>query len=1183
MVLAAVMLAALMSVSCENEKYALTEENLDPEVQVFSEGLTLPLGSLDKLMLKDLLSQVEGMDENEFLGVIDGGTYALNMSDSYDFSESLNGLLEGLEIAPIQYAEDIEFSLESVDVSSVKIDETTFPADGPYEVNLSEMIGKPELPTIDPLEENASVAMGVADCAPKDEDLALPVESLEKSSSIISVSDAYEAPGGLLNDTPIPLDGLQEFLTINDEFTAEHSVDLELSLPEGVGRFNSDDITLDPNAQITISVELVDPFLHSGSITPDIDMNIGNLLKLRNIPDGIINMGSDFALNESNGYSASKSYPIDGIVINENGWSAAAPYKYTSSADVVIGGSIQIADLKTTTNLLNSHRETGMKVVVSFENFSIADVKLTIDPITVEPELDPITVEIPETEIPEQIEKIEYVSFSENSAIDIEIKPSDLSSLPDLDLTIDEFVIDFPQGMVVEGTNADNQIVVSKADVKNGYTNTIKVKRFDLPALVDNKLSYKEEITVKAVALAEGSINTSMIPKEDITFDITVKGNLEIADYCATIAKVEHTLETIEENISFDLPDDVKDMEHIIVYPECTDPSEEPAITMDFRFPENTTLEFAPIDVANTDGVKGLKVTLPSMVEFKQLPAEYNYDAATHSINFLDNIPEKVVLPIEKLVIVPETDEAGKLVATSRFKVEGGLMIKSCELTKADIDALTDPANVISVQARIPAMEPSTIGIDTYSTSISQEISMDFDLGDQLPEELKAIGLVELKDVYLDFNLDATKLPDLNDINLDMNLTVTLPEMIVINDARVDKQTGELKIKETLDPATKTITIAPVKIDALNLEGYDLSEGISGLINLEGVLEISDATLDVDEWVGKNHELGIRTSIKSESENGEEMILIDKVQAKVDYQIDPVAQSIDLSALAEISNQENLTMNMDLSRFHIAFELSTNLSVPLSLDLGIVPFYGEEAGEPLSADINIKAAESVENVSVLKFWISNTDSGMPAGYEFIELDLLSLLEGTLPDKLDLNIAGGTDAESYTSIGLSDELLLKADYMFALPLEPGENFEVVYRDTIPDLPEVVSQIMSYGSVSLRGKFENSLPLALDLSFNLLDAEGKAIELVEGAGKQVLPSRNLDGTASTCDLNLTLGKKKGVDASTVSSLEIIVTANSGNASGQALRETDYVTGNILIAIPDGISLNLKDLGVFDSDKE
>ncbi len=1153
-------------VSCVNEKYALTEENIDTQVQVFSEGLMLPLGNLDTLKMKTLLSQVEGMEENEFLLPDADGAYALSMKGDYNFSEQLNDLLDNLEIQPFKYDEKVEFTLESVDVSSVRIEAMDFP-ENPYEVVLSEVIGDLELPTIAPIGKSFNVSVGVSDKAPEADALELPSPDLSKSATVISVSDEYQLPDAALTDDPISLDVLGKYLNIEEEFSSSHEFDMDFTLPEGLGAFQSEDITLDDNARVVVSVELVNPFLHSGSITPDVKLDVSDLLVLEGADNSVVNFGDRLVLNEQNHYKAEASWDIESLVLNGK-WDASSGHnEYSSTVKVTVDGTVILDKLKTTTRLLAQTRQTDLKVSIRFEDFAIEDVNFTLeDPIVIEPEIDPIVVKM-ETELPEQIKAVPYVTFGDQSAVSVSIKPSGLENFTDLDLMIDNMVIRFPEGMEVEGTAADNTITVNASDISNGFQKTFKVKKFNIPAPdADHNLKYEGAIAVDVDASASGSATyRALANSEDISFAIDVNANLDIADYNAVIADVTYDFEKIEEYFSFDLPDDVKDMKQIIVYPECTDPAEEPAITMNFDLPEVDAIALT----AAAD--KPVRIIFPDMIVFEEdALASYNYDKSANSITLTGKIPSQIILPIEKLVINPMKNAEDRLVAEGHLVVEGSIAVAECSIVKDDIEKLKE--SVISIQAHLPAMEPSTVGLDSYTTDINEEIAIDFDLGTDLPEELLELGRIDLKDVYLDLTLDAAALPDLDDIDLELRFDVRIPDMIVINDERVDKETGLLHLTEVLDPETKKITVAPVRIDALDLTGHDLAEGISDNISLSGSLEIKDATLSVDDWIGKNHEILISAEMSS-ADSGE--ILVETVQAKVDYQIDPVSQDIDLSALGALTEQDNLAVNLDLNRFHIAFELSTNLSVPLGLDLEIIPYYGEEAGEPLSASIDIEAVETVAEVSVLKFWISDKDADMPAGYEFVELDLLSLLNGQIPDRLELNIAGGTDAEQYTSIGLADEMVLKADYELALPLEPGENFEIVYTQEIPDIPAVVSQILSYGNLALKGEFENSLPFQLELSFELQDSEGRIIELAEGSGKQTIPSRNLDGSPAEFDLNLSLIKKPGVDVSDISSMNIVVTANSGDAVGQPINENDYVVGNVIVVVPDGITMDLNEL--------
>lgn len=1158
-------------VSCVNEKYALTEENIDTQVQIFSEGLLLPLGNLDTLKMKTLLSQVEGVEDNEFLKTDPSGAYALSMSGNYDFSDQLNGLLDDFEIQGFKYDEKIGFSLESVDVSSVRIDAMDFPEE-PYEVVLSEVIGNLELPSIEPIDESFSVSAGISDKAPSAESLALPSPDLSETATIITVSDAYQVPDAVLDDTPVPLDGLKDYLSIEDEFAFDHQFDMDFTLPDGVGAFSGKDVTLDDNARVVVSVELVDPFLYSGSITPDLTLDVSDFVMLRD-EDGSVSLGEEAVLNEHNNYRTEVSWYVDALVLNGT-WDASSGHnEYSSKVNVYVGGNLLFTDLTTTTNLLDKNRKAEIKVDIRFEDFTIEDIDLTLeDPVKISPETDPMVVKM-ETELPEQIRSVPYVSFSDQSAVNISILPSGLENFTGIDLMIDDMVIRFPDGMEVEGTDASNTVTIKDTDMTGGFQKTFKVKRFNIPAPdAGHKLKYEGEIVVDVEASASGSATyRALADAKDVSFEINVCSNLEIADYSAVVGDVKYEFERIEEDFSFELPDDVK--EQIVVYPECTDPSEEPAVIMDFILPETDAIELT----SSVDDP--VRIMFPEMIVFDEPAlAAYDYDKSLNSITFNGKIPSKVVLPVEKLVIVPQTDAEGRLMAAGKLVVEGSVAVAESQIVKADIERLME--SVISIQAHVPSMKPSTVGLDSYSTSINEEIEVDFRFGSDFPEEIKELGRIDLTDVYLDLKVDASALPDLNDVDLDVRLDIDIPDMIIIDDERVDKETGVLHLAEVLDPETRQIVVDPVRIDALDLSGCDLKEGILDKISISGVLEMTDATLTVDEWVGKEHEITVSAEMAS-AETDE--IRIEKVQAKVDYQMDPVSQEVDLSALSALAEQENMTVNLDLNRFHIAFELSTNLSVPLGLDFEIVPYYGEEAGTPLAATVDIDALDTVTEVSVIRFWVSDRDDDMPSGYRFVELDLLSLLRGRIPDRLELNVSGGTDSSRYLSVGLADEIVLNADYVLALPLEPGEDFEIVYTAQITDIPAVVSQILSYGNLALKGTFENSLPFQVGLSFELLDSAGRVIELAEGSGKQVIPSRNLNGTPAEFDLNLSLIKKPGADVSDISSMNIVVTADSGDAAGQVIKENDYIIGNVMVVIPDGITLDLSELGELTSGDE
>lgn len=1184
------------AVSCKREELTITEDNIDLTVNVFSEGVVLPIGSLDTLTIADLLASVEDMDD-EWLSVLKGGAYAISYKGTYDLSDSLNTMLKDLDIKPFRKEEYIDLDLKDVDVSDIKVEAQRFPEDGPYKVDLSEFVTAPDMPAIEPIEEFVTVASGIYKYAPHMNAIKLPVDPIYKEMVLITVPSTIDMVPG--SDDPIALDDAmrrQLGIYIYNEFDANENVDINLTLPQGVNSVS--DIVLDENAGLKVTLALENTFLQKGRVVPEMDIDLRKLLHIDTEKhDDIVHLAKDFVLTENdkleiNGvmmpFAKSKTYSVTGLVINEGDWkNTDNGYALVQKREITAKGSVELYDLETTVNYIKTHKNTTLYVNLEFVNFEIDDVVMGVDSLT-EEKSEEVEVEIPATTIPEEIEKIDWVGFDDNSVITIKLEPSNIEGLPDLGINLDCLNIDFPEGMeisVKEGnswTAVDGtSISVVDESLRNGYLKEIRVDRFNLPGLdKDHKLALKDAVKVYAKVTAGGSVNSANLPvdeKSDITFDISVDGKLTIDDYQATIAGYDHEIEPIEEDINIELSEEVKDLGTVTVYPEG-----EPVITIDITMPQ-TKLDIHPMTG------KGIRIILPQMVRFKdvdRLKKEYGYDDenAPHSLNFSesDEIPSQITLPVDKIVIVPELDETdGKYYSKGKFRFEGGVSLGEGAVTKVEVEALADKAadadNKVVIVANVPEILPATMNVDQYSTSIEEKMELDIPL-DDLPEELVSVGVVELKGVFLDFAIDLSSLTEYivdADINIDIN--VEFPDFIKLDRARLDSE-GKLVIPESISKDELVgnegiITIEPIAVEALDLTGRDLSAGISGEILVNGGVSIADATI-TDDLLGKTHKVKIDAGVKE--------IIIDKVNAQVDYQMEPMVESIDLSELTEMFKDESLEATFDLNRFHLALELTTDVSIPLIADIELIPYFDGVAGEPLKPEkpIEIKTAESVDEVSVTKIWIANNDEHKPADCDvFVELDLLSLIK-KLPEKIDFSFSGGTDKNGNAVIGLEDEMTLMADYEVALPLEFGEDFEISYRKTISDLDEVVAQVFSYADLALKGEFVNGLPLELDVMFNLLDSEGNVVVMDETAGKQVIPSCALDGTATKCDLNIALIKQKDAEITDISAIEVIITANSGDAAGVSLKDTGFVSGRICVALPNGLTIDLGEL--MDEDK-
>ena len=143
----------------------------------------------------------------------------------------------------------------------------------------------------------------------------------------------------------------------------------------------------------------------------------------------------------------------------------------------------------------------------------------------------------------------------------------------------------------------------------------------------------------------------------------------------------------------------------------------------------------------------------------------------------------------------------------------------------------------------------------------------------------------------------------------------------------------------------------------------------------------------------------------------------------------------------------------------------------------------------------------------------------------------------------------------------------------MPLSFGEDFKIVYRDTISGLSDELSQIIAYGgALGLGGEVENSLPFNVSLKAILCDAQGNKVGEAVTDGP-LIKSADVLGQPVKSKLDLILSVDKDALANGVESLQIELCIDSKDAAGVPLREDSFIQIKELYAkVPQGLSLDL-----------
>jgi len=1157
--------------SCMNEEYEMSEEKLDLEATVFQEGVSLPLGSSAKIKIKDLLDDLDP-EVKEYFEKNANGELSIGMDGQFDMSEELDFIEDFSDIDAVSFNEDFPFDLASVDASGI----TAGPYEFSYEQYLSEVIENVEIdiPLIapDPFTQTADISG-----FDSEGNMSMEVDAYHYDGKVATVDLPVPIPDIAKNDTPLPilsqvLKDLGVDIQTYDSFDMSASpieVPLRFELPSLIKDVN--EITFD-GAKVKMSLQLKNHIFHSGSIVPHVDVDLHSIFHLENgtTQDHII---ADFVLDENDNYTSEQVYGIASLVVNPEDIKEENGRRYFDKTITVAPEvSLTYKDLMTTTNLLAEHTGDDVMAYVTMEfiDLKVKDIVMTVEPVNV-PVDQTIPMSVDPISLPDMINGVDEVTFTDNSGFDLYLTVANADRIRGLDLSVDALALTFPEELVVEGADDSGKLIVQIGTLSDGtLQKTIKVNGLRPQPAVNGAITLDGEIKVEAVAVAgvkDGEwLHTSDLPQtpsQDITISVRAEGNLEVADFKVDFGGYEHKVEMEKEKIEVDIPAEVAELGTLSANLEG-----EPAITINIDLPQ-TDLPIVP-------AAEGLIVKFPQMLVFKDVPSEFN--AASNTLILTESIPSEIVLPIEKIVVTPEK-VGEKWVSYGEVEVSGGIAVAAGIVSKADVDALTDPSAKVSFVASVPELKPATVDFDEYKAHIDEEVSFGEFSIDELPKEVVSVEFIELDQVFLDFNVKAAGINAIvKDADVNLDLSVVLPEIISVEQGKLEN--GVLKVKGTLNE-NEEIVIEPIRILGLDLSGVDIhgEDPFKDMkIDINGDIMIQDATIDLGALDNSDLNMTVEASIKSA--HLENRIGIANVTGKVDYEVPAVVETIDLSEFTALLNTEELKTQLDIDRFNLKLELETNLMVPVEATLNMTPYKGGVAGEVVSTELELDMPESSGETSFIRYWISNTEEGMLSGYEFVELDLVGMLK-QMPDSIAFNIAACTDATKDCVLDPSADQVLKANYAAEIPIALGPDFQLEFNTKVEGLPAELGDILKMGSLALTGEITSSLPLELELTMSLLDSEGNAVELAENAGKQVIKACGIDGSPVTTDLNVLMKIKPGADVSDISALGLNFKATSGNVSGVPVTEETFVQATLQALIPEGVTI---DLGQYlESDKD
>ena len=1174
--IAAAAIFVALPLSCVNEEYDL--EKIDTTVQFGGNALVFPLGSTEQLKLQTLLP------ENEYLQLLDlanGQVWGFRMSDEMDLSGEIPDLASELKIDPVEINESFVEDLGDIDISDLSIEAQT--------IDNSISFDDVEIPEISVPSEHFenTFSSGIWEYTPSSDQMDLSDDFGNREFSFEGLLDPRQFSDipGMSGSTPITIpDNLIPEINLATKNT---NVRVHIELPDGLS--NVRNIELSPNAKMVISMSLLNSFLLSGTVTPEITLDHTELIGLAG-ESGPLDL-SDLVLDQSNGYAAEKSYTIESLSVSETDWNANS---LTKEADITAEGRIGLSGISSSLDRINASATQGglgVLVEVSFEDVAISDMTMDVETIEDEIAPEPFVIDIEPIELPEQVAGVSEVRLADGSGIDIEINPRNFALLGDaFNAGIADLAIQFPQEIVADGLDESNRFILDDVDLTQPTVRHIEVTAIRPEAAENGVITIDGQIAVTGSMTAGGTISLTSLPasqEEDPVVDFIVNTDLRVDDFALTLNPIEHEINDIQD-FPIELPDGVGEIGTLNITPEGT-----PELTVHVAMPE---LDDIAVKARN------IKISFPDMLVFKQpVPAEYNYQESDNSINFNNvEIPENISLDIERIIVTPRLDEVvgsetfGKYVANGEISFTGAATVETTSqdgtVSRADIQALVD--NGIQITGAVPAITVSSVNFDKFERTVEQEQPITLLDLDRLPDELESLTVedVVLYDTELSVTLTTEDIPEMGAVP-HIDLAVYLPEEILIDDDRVDENNV---LHVSGDLVDNKFSMEPVAISGLDLKNVDFSAGgkIERTIRIEGTISVVEPTINPEELSN--------AEIKVNVEGGIPSINIERITGYVDYQLgsdgdgNNLNQSISLEDLPDFVKGEDFTL--DFENPYIQLTVESNVGIPVKGDLEIIPVFADGADENAAQTISLSIPAAEATGKPLTYWIAASQDGMPAGYKFLQADIPALLK-KIPDSIDLRINAGTDSKHLSTIEPDTDYKLALNYEVVVPFVFGEDLDIRMDYTIPGesddvgegtdqnqesgaLPPILGELLNMNSLGIGGYVESALPLQLELTMDLLDSHGEVIK-TEPMSVNIAAGSTEKPSQSPIDIMLKLAE--GADGTDLSKIRMNFRVTSGNMSGEPVTDKSYIQAVLKVKVPGGITIDLSSLGESENNTE
>jgi len=692
-----------------------------------------------------------------------------------------------------------------------------------------------------------------------------------------------------------------------------------------------------------------------------------------------------------------------------------------------------------------------------------------------------------------------------------------------------------------------------------------------------DSIQYQFELGIMSGTIKQGG---------NLSVQVDMASKLGLADFSVTTNEKQVDLETKTLPLSFQ----IDDLDNISQVNKIIFDSENNKINLKLKQFSFDPFSFSPTSVITLTFPQDLVFDKTQNAIYSQGVEVGNWSSTGNDIQIYPGLANGNDIDFD---VQLDTFIVNKQVENNSIKIENEIsysaaitVAESSGINMASLTKLANKQVELSTGGSL-TVESASVVTGVIDTDIDESTTISID--EEVDKALKSVERIDFKnESQMVMNLKFEGIPSTIE-HVDISeLSIAFPDFLSVcykgQDNAISVKDNKLIIKD------KPISQDELKSDG---DGFTVNNVYVTGIEFDKPLVTKNGRLILD-----NESVVIKGNVKVDNQSvssGEmkdikilptvsfDQIEVKSIVGKVDPEIDPTHEDVELSLGSDIDFLKNEGNKLTLSDPEIRISLTSTVTVPINLKLTLSSTDSDKnpIAEGIAPDDNdgiillpacpVDEDNRVTTIIIYKDAMPSTDLPNPI---YVRMSKLSDLMTTIPDKIQFDLTAQADTANASLVDLTRELTVEGKYDVQVPLSFNDLY-MEYNDTIKNLGDNLKDVadkIESAEIYIDAKALSTIPLGVTLTAVPLDYKNREIRDIS-IEKCLIKAGSKEGTEVDVHIAVDLKKKGALEKLEAIAFKAVCESAEGKKSSIQKGQNVYLH-DIVLDMPSGINVDFTD---------